>query len=106
MKRLKMAAAVSFALMYSAWLGRAEMHTDDTGILVGLIGIGGFVLSLFEPRHPWIWGVSVPSGIILANVWRHSGGVGDLLAIAGFTMAVGCACAYAGALIGRHVSAA
>lgn len=97
--QLRIFACVFFALTFSAWLGRAEMHTDDTGVLVGLIGLGGFFLSLFEPRRPWIWGVIVPSGIILVNIWRHSDGV---LAIAGFTLVIAFAGAYAGALIRRR----
>jgi hypothetical protein len=75
------------------------MHTDDTGILVGLIGLGGFLASFVEPRRPWMWGVIVPSGIILGNAWRHSQSVGGLLAIAGLTIAIGCAGAYLGAII-------
>jgi len=97
-----MAAALFFALTFSAWLARAEMRTEDTGILVGLIGIGAFVLSLVVPRRPWMWGVIVPSGIIIGNVWRHSESVGSLLAIAGLTIGIGCAGAYAGAFIRRH----
>jgi hypothetical protein len=103
MKRLQMAAALFFAATFSAWLGRAEMHTDDTGILVGLIGIGGFVLAMIEPRRPWIWGVIVPSGIIVVNIWRHAEGGGSVMAIAAFTIAIGCAGAYAGAFVRRHV---
>jgi hypothetical protein len=101
MKQFRLVAAWFFALAFSAWLGRAEMHTDDTGILVGLIGIGGFLLSIVEPRRPWMWGVILPSGIIFVNVWRHSITVGGLFAIAGFTIAIGCAGAYAGALVRR-----
>jgi hypothetical protein len=101
MKQFRLLAALFFALTFSAWLGRAEMHTDDTGILVGLIGIGGFVLSLVEATHPWMWGVIVPAGIILVNVWRYPLGVGSLLAIAGLTIAIGCAGAYAGAFVRR-----
>ena len=106
MRLFRLVACTFFALTFSAWLGRAELHTDDTGILVGLVGIGGFLLSMAEPRRPWMWGVIVPSGIILVNVWRHSGGVGGLLAIAGFTIAIGCAGAYAGAFARRQVSPA
>lgn len=103
MKRFQMTAAFFFAVVFSVWLARAEMHTDDTGILVGLIGIGGFVLSLIEPRLPWMWGLIVPSGIIVSNAWRHSTSIGSLFGIAGITIAVGCAGAYAGALLRRHV---
>jgi len=99
MKRFQLAAAWFFAVTLAVWLARAEMHTDDTGILVGLIVIGGFVLALFEPRRPWMWGVIVPSGIIAANLWRHVQSVGSVLGIAGVTIAAGCAGAYAGAFV-------
>ena len=104
MRLFRLVACTFFALTFSAWLGRAELHTDDTGILVGLIGIGGFLLSMVESRRPWMWGVIVPSGIIAVNLWRHSEGMGGLLAIAGFTIVVGCAGAYAGAFIRRHMA--
>jgi hypothetical protein len=101
--KLRLSGCVFFGLTFAAWLGRAEMRTDDTGILVGLIAICAFLLSLLEPRRPWVWGVIVPSGIILVDVWRHKESMGSLLAIAGFTIAIGCAGAYAGAFIRQHV---
>jgi hypothetical protein len=104
MKRLHMAAAFFFALTFSAWLGRAEMHTDDTGILVGLIGLGGFFLSLFEPRCPWLWGTIVPGGIILVNVWRKPENVNGLFAIAGVTLGIAFVGSYAGAFVRRHMA--
>ena len=101
MKQFQMFACIFFALTFSAWLGRAEMQTDDTGILVGLIGLGGFFLSLVEPRRPWMWGIIVPAGIVVVNLWRHSQSV---LGIAAFTIAIGIAAAYAGALIRRSTA--
>jgi hypothetical protein len=101
MRHFHLAATFFLAVTFSAWLARAEAHTDDTGVVVGLIAIGAFVLALIEPRRPWVWGLIVPAGIILGNIWRHSGSVGSLLAIAGLTIAVGCGGAYAGALIRR-----
>ena len=74
------------------------MHTDDAGVLVGLIATGGFGLALLEPRRPWIWGLLVPAGIIAVNLWRQPRGV---LPIAAFAIAVGIAGAYAGALLRR-----
>jgi hypothetical protein len=99
MTHFRLAAVWFLALNFSTWLGRAEMHTDDTGILVGLIATGGFALALLEPRRPWIWGLVVPAGIIATNLWRRSSGV---LAIAAFTIAVGCAAAYFGAFLRRQ----
>src|SRR3974390_2288246 len=112
MKRIQLPAAVFFALTFSAWLGRADLHTDDTGILVGLIGLGGFLLSMVEPRRPWMWGLIVPAGIIGVEVWNYAfgnrnpnvGGFGGLCAIAGLAIAVASLGSYAGSFIRRSVS--
>ena len=99
MKAFHTVAAAFFAVALSIWLGRADLHTDDTGILVGLIGLGGVLLAMVEPRRPWIWGLVVPSGVIAVEVWRAQGlGV---LAIAALTIAIASAGAYFGALVRR-----
>jgi len=112
MKRFQLLAALFFALALSAWLGRADRYTDDTGILVGLIGIGGFLLAMVEPRLPWIWGVIVPSGVIAVEVLNFlhrsrnpaTGGVGGLFAIAAITIAIASAGSYTGAFLRRRMS--
>jgi hypothetical protein len=104
MKRLNLFAALFFALAFSAWLGRADLHTDDTGILVGLIGIGGFLLSMAEPRRPWMWGLIVPAGVIMVEVWNHTGSVASLFAIAALTITIATVGAYGGAFIRRRIS--
>ena len=108
MKLFRTFATIFFALTFSAWLGRAELHTDDTGILVGLIGMGGFLLAMVEPRHPWIWGVIVPAGVILVEVWNHwhakTNGAGDVLGIAAFTLTIACIGSYIGAFIRRRIA--
>ncbi len=107
MKRFQFVAALFFALTLSAWLGRADLHTDDTGILVGLIGTGGFLLGMVEPRRPWAWGLIVPTGVILVEVWNylygnrnpHTGGPAGLCAIAAVTITVATVGSYVGAFI-------
>lgn len=114
MKRFQLLAALFFAIALSAWLGRADRHTDDTGILVGLIGVGGFLLSMVEPRRPWMWGIIVPAGIIAVEVWNYAygtsgpntGGVGGLCGIAALTIAIASLGAYAGAFVRHRVSEA
>ena len=107
MKRFQLFAALFFALSFSAWLGRADLQTDDTGIMVGLIGTGGFLPAMVEPRRPWMWGLIAPAGVMLAEVWLlKSGGVGRLLGIAVFTIAVACVGAYVGAFIRRSAASA
>jgi hypothetical protein len=105
MRRLQLPAALFFGLSFSIWLGRAELHTDDAGILVGLIGTGGFLVAMVEPRRPWIWGLILPAGVILVNVWRVGhGGLPQVLGIAAFTIAIASAAAYAGAFVRRQFS--
>jgi len=112
MKRFQLLAALFFAVTFSAWLGRAERHTDDMGILVGLIGMGGFLLSMVEPRLPWVWGLMVPAGVILVEVWNYlygtrnpsTGGVPGLIAIAGLTITIASTGAWFGTLIHRSVA--
>jgi hypothetical protein len=102
MKRFQLIAAAFFGLTFSAWLGRVELHTDDTGILVGLIGLGSFLLAMVEPRRPWIWGIVVPAGIIAVEVWNHHGELG----VAAFTIAIATIGSYLGALIRGRIASA
>lgn len=105
MRRFQFLAALFFAFALSAWLGRADRHTDDTGILVGLIGTGAFLLGIVEPRRPWMWGIIVPMGIILVEVWNYKGGPTGLCAIAALTTVIATTGAYLGAFIRRRLSA-
>ena len=98
MKTFRLFACWFFGCMLAVWLARVETRSDDTGIELGLVVAGAFLLSLVEPRLPWVWGVIVPSGIIGVNLWRHTDGI---WAIAGVTLAAGCAGAYIGALVRR-----
>ena len=114
MKRFETVAALFFALAFSLWLGRAESRTDDMGIIAGLIAAGGFLLSMVEPRYPWLWGLMVPAGIVAFETWNYfygsrdpgTGGVGGLCGIAAFTIAIAGAGSYAGAFVRRRLKTA
>jgi hypothetical protein len=105
MRRFQLLAALFFAVALSAWLGRADRHTDDTGILVGLIGTGAFLLGIVEPRRPWMWGMIVPAGIVVVEIWNYNGGLSGLCAIAAFTTVIATTGSYIGAFIRRRLSA-
>lgn len=105
MRYFSFLAALFFSIALSAWLGRAALHTDDTGILVGLIGTGAFLVGMVEPRHPWMWGLIVPTGIVIAEAWSRKAGIGGVYAIAAFTLAVAATGAYIGSFLRRLFSA-
>jgi hypothetical protein len=105
MRRFQLLAALFFAVALSAWLGRVDRHTDDAGILVGLIGTGAFLLGMVEPRRPWMWGIIVPAGIIAVESWNYKGGFGGLCAIAAFTTVIAATGSYIGAFLRRRLSA-
>lgn len=114
MKRLQLFGAVFFALAFAVWLGRAESRSDDMFILIGMIGTGGFLAAMVEPRRPWMWGLIIPSGILYVEIGNyirrssdpHMGGIGGLCAIAALTIGVASAGAYTGAFVRRRVSPA
>lgn len=113
MKYFQLFAALFFAVALSAWLARVNRHTDDMGILVGLIGTGGFLVAMVEPRRPWMWGIIVPLGVIVVEVWHyaygsrdpHTGGIPGLCAIAALTTGIATAGSYLGAFLRRRFSA-
>jgi hypothetical protein len=102
MGRFQTFAAFFFALSLSIWLGRADLHTDDTGILVGLIGCGALLVALVEPKRPWIWGLLVPAGVILVELWNNTGW--GVLLIAAVTVTIAAAASYLGAFLRRLAS--
>lgn len=43
------------ALLCAAWLCKADLHTDDTGIVAGLVLIFAAVCTFADPQWPWLW---------------------------------------------------
>ena len=82
------------------FLGRFELHTDDTGVEVFFLLAITFVLGLLHPRHAWQWallvGPCIPAAQLFFGHPRNAGGTALLL---GFVIALGFAGAYAGALL-------
>ena len=96
-------------LAYAFWvpavlfLGRFELHTDDTGVEVGLLLAITFLLGALHPRHAWQWALLVGPCIPAAQLLfghRESSGLGLLLAI---VVALGLAGSYAGAGVRRAI---
>lgn len=96
---MKIAAGAAYLLCAAgmAFLGRFELHTDDTGVEVFFILAITFVLGCLHPRHAWQWamlvGLSIPAAHVIAD--RSSRG----LLLGAFTIAVGLAGSYAGVLV-------
>jgi hypothetical protein len=100
-----MATAISaylFALAAGAFLGRFELHTDDTGVEVGLLLLATFALGWLHPRHAWQWAVLVGLWIPAAELlFRKPSVNASSLLVAAFVLAVGLAGSYLGALVRR-----
>ena len=57
-------AAALFAIAAAIFLGRFELHTDDTGVEVAFILLFTFVLGFWQPKHAWLFsliGLSIPA---------------------------------------------
>ena len=96
-------------LAYAFWvpailfLGRFELHTDDTGVEVGLLLAITFLLGALHPRHAWQWallvGPCIPASELLFGR-REMGGLGLLLVV---VVALGLGGSYAGAGLRRAI---
>jgi hypothetical protein len=96
--------SVAFSLAASAFIGNGDLHTDDTGIVAGLIAVTSFVAAIIEPRHAWRWAVIIGIGVPVAEAWAH-GIRRDVFLIALATFAFAFAGAYLAVLIRRLLRA-
>src|SRR5579872_2189045 len=100
---------LSGILAYVFWipavlfLGRFELHTDDTGVEVAFLLAITFILGVLHPRHAWQWALLVGPCIPLAQVlFGQSQGSGTWLLLA-VVVALGLAGSYAGAGLRRAI---
>ena len=98
---MKLSGTLAYLLWLPAvlFLGYFELHTDDTGVEVGLLLLITFLLGALHPRHAWQWALLVGPAIPVAQlIFRHAqaGGLALLLL---FVVALGLAGSYAGVLI-------
>jgi hypothetical protein len=93
-----------FSLAASAFVGYGDLHTDDTGIVAGLIALTSFVAALIQPRHAWRWAAIIAAGVPVAETWAH-GMRRDVFLIALVTSAFAFAGAYLAVLIRRVLRA-
>jgi hypothetical protein len=96
-----------FCLAAGAFLGRFELHTDDTGVEVAFLLLATFILGCWHPRHAWQWAILMGIWIPAAElVFRKPPVNASSLAVAGFVLAVGLAGSYLGLLARKAIAAA
>ena len=79
MTRLLLLLAVAFGLLVAYVDSRPNF--DDTGITAFAVAISCGVLSLIEPRYPWLWAIAVGMWVpIFDIVLAHN--YGSLFALA------------------------
>ena len=57
-------AAGIFAIAAALFLGRFELHTDDTGVEVAFVLLFTFILGFWQPKYAWLFafiGLSIPA---------------------------------------------
>ena len=96
-------------LAYVLWLpailflGRFELHTDDTGVEVGLLLAITFLLGILQPRHAWQWALMVGPAIPAAEILFGHPQPGVLAVLLPVVIALGLAGSYAGAGLRRAI---
>ena len=98
-------ACYGFCLAAGAFLGRFELHTDDTGVEVFFILLITFVLGSWHPRHAWQWALLVGPCAPAADLLFRTAQTG-LVWITAAVIAIGLIGSYAGVLLRRGLSAA
>jgi len=107
-------AAYVFCLAAGLFLARFELHTDDTGVEVGMILALSFILGAWQPQHAWQWALLVGPWAPAAELWARMSGVarndvssaGGLALLTVVVVVLGLGGAYAGALLRRGLQAA
>jgi hypothetical protein len=96
--------SLPLSLAASAFIGYGDLHTDDTGIVAGLIVLTSFAAAIVGPRHAWRWALIIAAGVPVAEAWAH-GMRRDVFLIALATSAFAFAGAYLAVLIRRLLRA-
>jgi len=105
---LRALAAGAFGLAAALFLGRFELHTDDTGMEVFFILLFTFVLGCWYPKRAWLAafvGLSIP---IAELIWGHPrpslNHTTGLAILAGFVAVIGFVGSYSGVFVRRLVT--
>jgi hypothetical protein len=107
--KLTTVAAYLLCLTGGAFLGRFDLHTDDTGVEVFFLIVITFLLGFLHPRRAWQWSLLVPLWIPAAEVFFGRARpplTWSTLLLACFVCLVGLGGSYAGVAFRRMISAA
>ena len=74
MKALEWLGAALTASAAGAFLFSANLHTDDTGIIAGLIFLSAAVVAFVFRKPGLILGSLIGVGILLSELWNHAYG--------------------------------
>lgn len=96
-------ACYGFCLAAAVFLGRYELHTDDTGVEVFFILLFTFVLGCWHPRHAWQWALMIGPSAPLAD-FIFGARPAPLIPLTGVVIVIGLAGSYAGAWFRGSVS--
>ena len=106
--KLTTLAVYLLCLLGGAFLGRFELHTDDTGVEVFFLIAITFLLGFLHPREAWQWSLLVPLWIPAAQLFfgrpRPALTWSSLLLVA-FVCLVGLGGSYGGVALRRMISA-
>ena len=105
--KLQTAAAYILLVAADAFLMRAELHTDDAGILAGLVLLTALLLGSLRPRRAWQWALLVGPCIPLSDLlFGAPMKLRDGMLLVAFLAGIGLVGAYVGVAIRKSLSAA
>lgn len=88
----------AFMALSGAWLYRVNLHTDDTGILAGLILINSAVVAFIVPRRWWPAATLIGVCVVASEFQRSGETLGPHIGlVAAFVMVISILGAGAGA---------
>lgn len=102
---MKVTAILAYALWLPAvlFLGRFELHTDDTGVEVFFLLAITFVLGALQPAHAWQWALLVGPCIPIAQLLFGHPERSVIAVLLPLVIAIGLAGSYAGVGLRRAI---
>ncbi len=107
MKHLLTPFTYLLCIAATLFIGRVELRSDDTGVIVGLVLISTAVLGFLHPKRAWLWiitALAVPAAEMLYGKNPDFSAPEGLLLITTFVSTIGLAGSYAGAFLRKTVT--